>query len=148
MNIQALPGITTGLATTPLSTKGSTNSTAPTTPPSALSSNSAEQTFISLLVTELQSQDPTQPMDPTQMVGQMFSMNQLQQLIDINSTLSSALGGATTSGTTSGTAASVAGPSSPAAISSNIATSLLHAATLLPANAAASYAQQLLTGAH
>jgi flagellar hook assembly protein FlgD len=147
MNIQALPGITTGLATTPLSTKGSTNSTAPTTSVPTLSSNSAEQTFISLLVTELQSQDPTQPMDPTQMVGQMFSMNQLQQLININSTLSSALGGATPSGTTSGAAASVAGPASPAAISSNMASSLLHAATLLPANAAASYAQQLLTGA-
>jgi len=84
MNIQALPGITTGLATTPITTKGSTNSTAPTASVPTLSSNSAEQTFISLLVTELQSQDPTQPMDPTQMVGQMFSMNQLQQLIDIN----------------------------------------------------------------
>jgi flagellar basal-body rod modification protein FlgD len=148
MNIQALPGITTGLATTPITTKGSTNSTAPTASVPTLSSNSAEQTFISLLVTELQSQDPTQPMDPTQMVGQMFSMNQLQQLIDINSTLSSALGGATSSGTPSGAAASVTGPSSPAAVSSNMATSLLHAATLLPANAAASYAQQLLTGAN
>jgi hypothetical protein len=58
------------------------------------------------------------------------------------------LGGATSSGTPSGAAASVTGPSSPAAVSSNMATSLLHAATLLPANAAASYAQQLLTGAN
>jgi flagellar basal-body rod modification protein FlgD len=148
MNIQALPGITTGLATTPLSTTGSHSSTASTTSVPTLSSNSAEQTFISLLVTELQSQDPTQPMDPTQMVGQMFSMNQLQQLIDINSTLSTALGGTASSAAAPGATASVAGPSSPASLSSNIATSLLHAATLLPANAAASYAQQLLTGAN
>jgi flagellar basal-body rod modification protein FlgD len=145
MNIQALPGITSGLATAPLATTGSGSSTTSTP---TLSSNSAEQTFIHLLVTELQSQDPTQPMDPTQMVGQMFSMNQLQQLIDINSTLSTALGGTASSAAASGATASVAGPSSPASLSSNIATSLLHAATLLPANAAASYAQQLLTGAN
>jgi len=145
MNIQALPGITAGLATAPLATTGSGSSTTST---STLSSNSAEQTFIQLLVTELQSQDPTQPMDPTQMVGQMFSMNQLQQLIDINSTLSTALGGTTSGGTAPGGTSPVAGTSSPAAAPSNIATSLLHAATLLPANVAASYAQQLLTGAH
>jgi flagellar basal-body rod modification protein FlgD len=46
-----------------------------------------------MLVTELQNQDPTSPMDPTQMVGQMFSMNQLQQLIDINQTLSTIASG-------------------------------------------------------
>jgi flagellar basal-body rod modification protein FlgD len=45
-----------------------------------------------MLVTELQNQDPTSPMDPSQMVGQMFSMNQLQQLIDINQTLQSIAG--------------------------------------------------------
>src|ERR1700689_628167 len=123
MNIQALPGITNGLATTPLSTAAAGSSTTSTTSVPTLSSNSAEQTFIQLLVTELQSQDPTQPMDPTQMVGQMFSMNQLQQLIDINSTLSTALGGTASGGTASGTSP-VAGTSSPAAVSSNVATSL------------------------
>ena len=58
----------------------------------SLNANNAEATFLNMLVTELQNQDPTSPMDPTQMVGQMFSMNQLQQLIDINQTLQTAFG--------------------------------------------------------
>ncbi|MGA9566495.1 MAG: flagellar hook capping FlgD N-terminal domain-containing protein [Candidatus Korobacteraceae bacterium] len=41
-------------------------------------------TFMNLLITELQSQDPTSPMDPTEMVGQMISLNQLDQLMSIN----------------------------------------------------------------
>ncbi len=81
----------------PTSSAGSTNSL------TTQAANSAENTFISLLVTELQAQDPTQPMDPTQMVGQMFSMNQLQQLIDINQTLNAAFPAATGSTSTSGT---------------------------------------------
>jgi len=66
----------------------------------------AESTFISLLVTELQSQDPTSPMDPTNMVSQMFSMNQLQQLININQTLTAAFPAASASGSTGGGASS------------------------------------------
>ena len=36
--------------------------------------------FLTLLVQELQNQDPTAPMDSTQMVGQIISLNQLDQL--------------------------------------------------------------------
>jgi flagellar basal-body rod modification protein FlgD len=136
MNILALPSMQQGRATAPASSTSSTGSGSSTTSGATLDSNSAESTFIKLLVTELQSQDPTQPMDPTQMVGQMFSMNQLQQLIDINQTLSTALGGGSSAGATPA-----------AAVPSNMGTSLLQAATL-PTSAAASYAQQLLTGAH
>lgn len=143
MNIHALPSMPAALGMAPMSAPSSGS---PTTSGVTLNSNSAEQTFIKLLVTELQSQDPTQPMDPTQMVGQMFSMNQLQQLIDINQTLSTALGGTTPSGSTTGGVSSSDSTSS--SVQSNIAASLAHAATLLPINAAASYAQQLLTGAH
>ncbi|HLW87073.1 MAG TPA: flagellar hook capping FlgD N-terminal domain-containing protein [Terriglobales bacterium] len=71
----------------------------------------AESTFISLLVTELQSQDPTQPMDPTTMVGQMFSMNQLEQLININQTLSTAF--APLTGGAAAVGANAAGSSAP-----------------------------------
>ena len=69
---------------------------------SSNSAGDAQSTFISLLVTELQAQDPTQPMSPDQMVAQMFSMNQLEQLISINQTLSSAFG-PLTGGPTNGT---------------------------------------------
>ena len=72
-----------------------------------MNANNAEATFLNMLVTELQNQDPTQPMDPTQMVGQMFSMNQLQQLININQTLQN-MAGASGSGSTNGGATSQA----------------------------------------
>ncbi len=45
-------------------------------------------TFLNLLATELKTQDPTSPMDPTAMVGQMISLNQLDQLISMNQILS------------------------------------------------------------
>lgn len=51
--------------------------------------------FLTLLVTQLKNQDPTQPSDPTQYVSQLVGVNSLQQLIDINHQLTS-LGGTTT----------------------------------------------------
>jgi flagellar basal-body rod modification protein FlgD len=57
---------------------------------SGLSGTTAGQTFLNLLVKELQNQDPTAPMDSTAMVGQMISLNQLDQLISINQTLGTA----------------------------------------------------------
>lgn len=48
---------------------------------------SLDTTFLNLLITELKSQDPTAPMDATQMVGQMVSLNQLDQLIGIHQIL-------------------------------------------------------------
>lgn len=64
---------------------------------------SIESTFLTLLVQELQNQDPTAPMDSTQMVGQMISLNQLDQLASINQVVTSALGsGEPTSNATQG----------------------------------------------
>ncbi len=69
---------------------------APGTASSASSSTSSADaigsTFLSLLVQELQNQDPTKPMDSTAMVGQMISLNQLNQLTNINQVLSKAYG--------------------------------------------------------
>jgi flagellar basal-body rod modification protein FlgD len=50
---------------------------------------------MSLLLAELQSQDPTAPMDTTQMVGQMVSLNQLDELISIQGILQNSLGSGT-----------------------------------------------------
>ena len=68
------------------SSTGSTNSTSDTL------ANSSSDLFLQLLVAQLKTQDPTSPMDPTQMVGQMLSMNQLNELISINQTLQTAFG--------------------------------------------------------
>lgn len=56
---------------------------------SQTSLSSLGSTFLKLLTQELQNQDPTAPMDSTQMVGQMISLNQLDQLASINQLLTS-----------------------------------------------------------
>jgi flagellar basal-body rod modification protein FlgD len=40
--------------------------------------------FLTLLVTEMKNQDPTQPTDPNAYIQQLVSVNSLQQLIAIN----------------------------------------------------------------
>ncbi|HEY6413160.1 MAG TPA: flagellar hook capping FlgD N-terminal domain-containing protein [Edaphobacter sp.] len=51
--------------------------------------------FLTLLVSELKNQDPTQPTDPTAYITQMVGVNSLQQLIEINQGLSSVEGTST-----------------------------------------------------
>ena len=47
--------------------------------------------FLTLLMTELQHQDPTQPMDPTAMVTQLATVSQVGQAVVTNQTLNSLL---------------------------------------------------------
>lgn len=80
------------------STSAATAKAAPGAAPSSSSkptnggTDALGSTFLSLLVQELQNQDPTAPMDSTAMVGQMISLNQLNQLTSINQVLSGAYG--------------------------------------------------------
>jgi flagellar basal-body rod modification protein FlgD len=60
--------------------------------------------FLTLLVTEMQNQDPTADTDPNEYIDQLVQVNSLEQLIDINQTLSTDLGGAASS--TTGSASS------------------------------------------
>ena len=48
--------------------------------------------FLTLLVTELQNQDPTADTDPNEYINQLVEVNSLEQLISINQTLSTDLG--------------------------------------------------------
>src|SRR6516164_8075832 len=57
---------------------------------SAPSNELTGNSFIQLLTAQLQAQDPLNPVDPTTFVTQLVQFNQLEQLIDINSTLSGA----------------------------------------------------------
>jgi flagellar basal-body rod modification protein FlgD len=74
------------------------------------SSTISANDFLTLLVTEMQNQDPTADTDPNEYINQLVQVNSLEQLIDINQNLSTALGsppstsGSDTSG--SGTMAS------------------------------------------
>lgn len=55
-----------------------------TTAQQGISSND----FLTLLVTEMKNQDPTQPTDPNAYIQQLVGVNSLQQLISINQDLS------------------------------------------------------------
>jgi flagellar basal-body rod modification protein FlgD len=104
----------------------------PVTSPTAAASNSANASalqtptvdynqFLTLLIAEIQNQDPTQPMDPTQSVTQLATISGVQQQMQANATLTSLLTNSSLSqaenlvgqtitssdGTTSGTVASV-----------------------------------------
>src|ERR1700733_11788434 len=78
-----------------VSGKASTTATTGTTSSSS-GASSLSSTFLNLLATELQNQDPTAPVDSTAMVGQMISLNQLDQLISINQTVTGSTGTGTT----------------------------------------------------
>jgi len=86
-------------------------------------------TFLSLLAQELQNQDPTAPVDPTQMVGQMISLNQLQQLISINQAITSAADTTTGASQTAKAAATNAALASAASATSMVSPSAAGAAS-------------------
>ena len=47
--------------------------------------------FLTLLLAEMKNQDPTQPMDPAQMVSQLATVSEVGQAVQTNTTLSSLL---------------------------------------------------------
>jgi flagellar basal-body rod modification protein FlgD len=84
----------------------STGTTSGTTASSVDSAGISANGFLTLLVTELKNQDPTANTDPNAYINQLVGVNSLQQLIQINSTLSGDQAGSTTaSGAAAGTGA-------------------------------------------
>ena len=73
---------------------GQTQQTGSASSSSAGSSNSTlgANSFITLLAAQLQAQDPTNPMDPSQMMGELVSLNTLQTLTNIQQILQVATG--------------------------------------------------------
>lgn len=69
--------------------KDSTGTTDSSSSTSDTGSTITANDFLTLLVSELQNQDPTQPTDPDSYITQMVGVNSLQQLIQINQGLSS-----------------------------------------------------------
>lgn len=60
----------------------------------------SETDFLNLLVTQLQNQDPLNPMDSNQFVSQLATFSSLQQLISINQAVTQLAAGSGTTGTT------------------------------------------------
>jgi flagellar basal-body rod modification protein FlgD len=67
------------------SSTSSTSSSSATVPAGTITSSD----FLTLLVSELKNQDPTQPTDPNAYIEQLVGVNSLQQLISINQGLTS-----------------------------------------------------------
>jgi flagellar basal-body rod modification protein FlgD len=74
--------------------------------------------FLTLLVTEMQNQDPTSDTDPNEYIDQLVNVNSLEQLVNINQTLSSAF---PTTSTTSSSSAAPAQTSATSTASTNAA---------------------------
>jgi flagellar basal-body rod modification protein FlgD len=92
--------------------------------------------FLTLLVTEMQNQDPTAATDPNEYINQLVSVNSLEQLISINQNLSTALG------------LSNSGSSSPATAGGTTATAGSSAASHPGAAGAAAVVGSKVAGAH
>ncbi len=85
----------TGNVATPMSNSASgTNGTGGSSGDSSGSATISANDFLTLLVTEMQNQDPTADTDPNEYINQLVQVNSLEQLININQTLSTDLGGA------------------------------------------------------
>jgi flagellar basal-body rod modification protein FlgD len=99
----------TGNAVAPMdSSSGSSGSSNGSGDSAVISAND----FLTLLVTEMQNQDPTADTDPNEYVDQLVQVNSLEQLISINQTLTGALG---TSSSTSGSDAATSKTAAPLA---------------------------------
>lgn len=81
--------MTTVPATSPVGSSNSslTSSASSTTATNTLSYNS----FLTLLIAEMQNQDPTQPMDSSAMVSQLATISEVGQAVQTNTTLASLL---------------------------------------------------------
>jgi flagellar basal-body rod modification protein FlgD len=104
----------------------STTGTSGTASSSDASSDSAtisSNDFLTLLVTEMQNQDPTADTDPNEYINQLVEVNSLEQLIDINQTLTTGLDGTPASSGNDGSgqvAGAGSGTPSADAVSSNV----------------------------
>ena len=120
MNIQGVHSNLIPMAATSSSSANSTSSTSSSnstsnssTSSSTLSSNGqiSESSFLQLIATELQAQDPTNPLDPAQFMGQLVQFNTLDQVTGIYNLLSQEANASTSTSGSSSTASSSTGSS-------------------------------------
>lgn len=106
---QALSGSSANPLASPATGTSDTSSTS-STDSSMISAND----FLTLLVTEMQNQDPTADTDPNEYINQLVNVNSLEQLININQTLTTDLPSPSTSSASSASTQSAAAASNPA----------------------------------
>jgi len=84
MNIQGVPATAVPLAKTYSASNGSSNSSNSSNSTTSSSNTELSQSaFLQLIATELQAQDPTNPLDPSQFMGQLVQFATLDQVTGI-----------------------------------------------------------------
>jgi flagellar basal-body rod modification protein FlgD len=86
-------------------TSGQTAATSGSSLTSATDPLTNEGTFLKLLTAQLKHQDPLNPSDPTQFIGQLVQFSQLEQLLGINQGVQSLVKNAPSTTSTTGTSA-------------------------------------------
>ena len=103
MNLLALsPVRNAAQAIAHATSSGGTGAPGSTTPNPA-GDLTSEQTFLQLLIAQIQNQDPLNPTDSIQFVGQLVQYSELEQLMGINQGVQSLDGAATGTTSTNGT---------------------------------------------
>ena len=97
---------------------GASPSTPGTTTTTTTSPAPNEQMFLQLLVSQIQNQDPTNPVDGTQFVSQLAQFSELEQLIAIRGDLDGQTTAASTNGNTTTNTNAPGSTSNPAAAGS------------------------------
>ena len=87
----------------PQATSGTGSSSPSTSPSSSLNSLTSENTFLQLLIAQIKNQDPLNPTDSIQFVGQLVQYSELEQLMGINQGVQSLTGATTTTTPTTST---------------------------------------------
>lgn len=83
MQVNSLSAIAAATSSSP----AATSSTSGSSQSDSANGLSDPNLFISLLTAQLQAQDPLDPMSPEDMVSQLTEVSSLQQLVNINQTL-------------------------------------------------------------
>jgi flagellar basal-body rod modification protein FlgD len=109
MQVLGVSALTNSQAHATSGTSSSSSSSSNSSSPSSMDSLTSESTFLQLLVAQIQNQDPLNPTDSIQFVGQLVSYSQLEQLMGINQgvqTLTGATSSTTQTNQTNGTSSS------------------------------------------
>ncbi len=135
------------MSTSPVVPTPPSGGTTPTATNGLPSGQSLNNMFLQLLVAQLQNQDPTSPVDPSQFVGQLAQFSELSEVTSIYTLLQGVVPASGSSGSTGGTpatggssspagaSAALSGPASvlaPSVVGPTSLTALAPAATTLP----------------
>jgi flagellar basal-body rod modification protein FlgD len=100
------------MSTSPVAPTPPTGGTTPTTTNGLPSGQSLNNMFLQLLVAQLQNQDPTSPVDPSQFVGQLAQFSELSEVTSIYQLLQQVVPASGSSGSGGGTTPPASGGSS------------------------------------